>query len=225
MQQAYTTFEQVGQRRTGPHTGGVPQKWVLDEHSRRLLMAKYDGSSAVIDELEQQLNKPRWIIKKWASQLGLARQKEPFWTEEDEAYLERNLHRKSIADIAKHLGRTKTAVKLKAKRLGVNKTLQEGYTMRGLCLGLGCDHHKVEKWLERGWIKGRRRKTERAEVQGDVWLFTDKNIRDFVISHPNEIDHRRIDWLWMVDLLAGGDYYGLGTLAAENGKKEDEDIA
>lgn len=222
-QQLYTTFEEVGKKRTGNHHGGVAQKWVLDEHSRRLLIAKYDGLPTTIDELEKKLHVPRWIIKKWAGQLGLAKQKEPRWSPEDVAFLEHNLHKKSIADIAQQLGRTKTAVKLKAKRLGINKTLQEGYTMRGLCLGLGCDHHKVQKWLEKGWLVGKRRQTERGENQGgDVWYFTDRSIRQFIMHHPHEIDQRRIDWLWVVDILAGGDFYGLGTLSKDYGQSEKE---
>lgn len=221
VQQLYTTFEQVGQKRTGGHTGGVPQKYFLDDHGRRMLMNMYDGTPSTIDMLAQRIGAPRWKIKKWASELGLAAQRAPAWSAEEMAYLERNLHRKSLADIAKHLKRTKTAVKLKAKRLGVNKTTQDGYTMRGLCLALGCDHHKVEKWIEKGWLHGRRRKSERVSAQGgDIWLFTDSDIRKLVIAHPNEIDPRRIEWIWMVDLLAGGDHYGIGTLAAENGKKE-----
>jgi hypothetical protein len=216
VQQLYTDFNQVGQKRTGSNRGGLPQKYVLTDWGRQLILSQYDGTSEHIDELARRLQVPRWTVKKWGQQLGMARQKEPFWTPEDEAFLERNLHNKSIAEIAKTLGRTKTAVKLKAKRIGVNKTMQEGYTMRGLCMALGCDHHKVERWLEYGWLKGKRRKTERSKAQGgDVWYFTDRDIRKLIVMHPTEIDHRRIDWLWMVDLLAGGDFNGIGSLAPE----------
>ncbi|SRR6266704_1098453 len=212
MVQPLMTLEQVGAKRVGIHRGGIQQKYFLSDSQRRILLERYDGRTETIDELMHYFpGYPRHVIRKWGRELGLARQKEPRWTEEDEAYLERNLHRKSLGDIAKHLGRTKTAVHLKAKRIGVNKT-QEGYTMRGLCLGLGCDHHKVERWLDRGWIKGKRRQSERTEQQGgDMWLFTDSAIRDLVVNHPLEIDPRRCDWLWMVELLSGG----LGSLREE----------
>ena len=147
--------------------------------------------------------------------MGLANQKEPPWSEEEVQYLEKYLHRMSLADIAKRLGRTKVAVQLKAKRLGLNKCHQEGYTMRGLCLGLGCDHHKVEKWLAKGWINGTRRKTERKAVQGgDVWLFTNSAIRKLVRYHPEEIDLRRVDKYWFLDVIMGG-YDGIGELGLE----------
>lgn len=214
MVQPLMSIEQTGAKRTGIHSGGRKQKYFLSEQGRRLLLAKYDGSTASIDELMTYFpGYPRHVIRKWGGALGLARQKEPRWSPEDEAYLERNLHRKSLGEIARHLGRTKTAVTLKAKRLGVNKT-QEGYTMRGLCLGLGCDHHKVERWLQLGWIKGKRRHSERkADV--DIWYFSDGAIRDLVINHPLEIDPRRADWLWLVDLLVGGAHNGMGSLRDE----------
>ena len=210
-------MEHIGARRTGIHRGGIQQKYILDEQGRRLLLERYDGKTETTDDLMRYFAPrgiPRSKVKKWASALGLARKKEPLWTEREIAFLERHLHKKSLGDIARELGRTKVAVKLKAKRLGMNKT-QEGYTMRGLCLALGCDHHKVEKWLSLGWLKGKRRQSERTMQQGgDMWLFTDKAIRQLIRNHPNEIDPRRMDWLWVVDLLAGGDN-GIGAFMSE----------
>lgn len=214
MVQPLRPLEDIGKPRTGSNAG--QQKYILDEPGRRLLLARYDGKSETIDELAKRLAVPRTIVKYWAREIGLARRKEPRWTPEDEAYLEQNLHKSSIDAIAKRLGRTKTAVKLKAKRLGVNKCGQQGYTMRGLCLGLGCSHHTVLKWLEKGWIKGRHRHTERADH--DVWCFSDDAIRKFILQHPNEIDQRRFDWLWVVDVLAGG----LGELGTMYGESEQE---
>jgi uncharacterized protein len=206
------TFEEIGTKRAGTiHNGGLPQLHVLTDKGRAILLAEYDGTTEVINDLATRLRVPRNCIKKWGSQLGLTRKKEPFWTDADEQYLAIHLRHQSLRDIAIHLGRTQTAVKLKAKRLGVNKT-QEGYTMRGLCMGLGCDHHKVEKWMSDGWLKGVRRGSERANGQrGDIWLFTDNDIANFVRAHPLEIDQRRMDWLWVVDLLSGG----IGRLTRE----------
>jgi hypothetical protein len=216
MVQPLRPFEDTGKPRTGSNAGGVRQKYVLDEPGRRLILARYDGKSETISELAERLAVPRWVVKKWGCELGLARQREPRWTTEDEEYLRRNLHRSSLGDIAKKLGRTKVAVKLKAKRLGVNKCEQVGYTMRGLCMGLGCDHKQVERWLERGWLKGTHRHTERATR--DVWYFSDAAIRRFVMQHPQEVDQRRFDWLWVVDVLTGG----LGELGTMYGESEQE---
>ncbi|MFX8385637.1 hypothetical protein ABTL78_19760, partial [Acinetobacter baumannii] len=78
--------------------------------------------------------------------------------------------------MAKHLNRSKIAIKLKAKRIGVAKS-DDGYTMRRLCDCLGCDHHKVKRWVSAGWLKGTRRQSERVDEQGgDMWLFTDAQV-------------------------------------------------
>lgn len=202
MLQPIPTFPQAGARQSGSRPGGVPKKYVLDEPGRRLLLARYDGKTSTITELVNHFKVPRWVVLRWAGDLGLARQKEPPWSKQDIRYLETWLHRKSIAKIAAHLGRTQIAVRLKAKRLGIRKS-SEGYTMVALCLGLGCDHHKVQKWIANGWLKGARRETERTREQGgDFWCFSDAAIRRLIVEHPTEIDPRRADWVWVVALLS-----------------------
>lgn len=204
MSQALTTLAEVGTRRTGQHKGGIPQKWVLDAPGRQLILARYDGRTATIDELARRLGVPRYVVKRWGRELGLARQKEARWTPDEDSYLEEHLHRLSLAAIATHLGRTKNAVTLRAQRhLGISKGY-EGYTLCGLCAALGCDHHKVERWLRAGWLRGTRRQSERTPQQGgDMWLFTDGAVRAFVREHPQEVDPRRADWVWLVDVLTG----------------------
>ena len=80
--------------------------------------------------------------------------------------------------------------------------------MSALCLGLGVDHRLVARRVELGWLKGTRRQTEREH---DLWFFSERAIRLVVKRHPNEIDPRRADWLWLADILCGG----LGPLAED----------
>lgn len=201
MVQALIERDEIGARRLGAHRGGRRQKYLLDEPGRRLIEARYDGRTATIDELAERLHVPRWQVRKWGAQLGLARQKEPRWSEAELDYLERAMGRVGITQIAQHLGRTRVAVRLKMKRLGLRQT-DDGYTMSGLCAGLGCDHHKVRKWMDAGWLRGRRRQTERVAVQGgDMWYFSDAAIKALVRDHPAEIDPRRVEWIWLVDVL------------------------
>jgi hypothetical protein len=215
MVQPLMPVEATGTRRTGIHRGGRRQIYVLDDVGRRLLIEQYDGKTETIDHLMRTHFTPRGIprsrVKAWACQLGLARQKEPRWTNKDLAYIERHLHKKSLGVIAKHLKRTKIAVQLKAKQLGVSKT-QEGYTMRGLMMGLGVtNHRRIELWIKQGWIRASRRQTENSAC--DYWYFSDAGIRDFIKNHPEEVDPRRADWLWLVDVLLGGDM-GIGSLTS-----------
>ena len=184
------------------HRSYKPPKWTLSDFQRRMLLERYDGRTETTDDLMQYFpNTPRWRVKRWASEMGLSYKKAPPWSPDELDYLTEHLGVVRAEQIAKHLGRTVTAVQVRAKRLHISYRLSEGYSMRGLCEGLGVDHHKVEKWLAQGWLRGTRLGTARSDWQGDIWHFTDRNIYELVRSHPAEIDPRRVEWLWLVDIL------------------------
>ena len=175
------------------------KKYFFDESSDRLIRERYDSSTATIELLSQKLGFPRWTIKRRAQTLGLARTKEKPWSETEAAYLEANLHRLSLAVMAKRLGRSVTAVSLKAKRLSIKKS-DEGYTARSLALAFGVDDHKVVHWVELGVLKASRRNSERPN---DMYLISDREVQRFVCTYPTEFDLRKIEQVWFIELLAG----------------------
>jgi hypothetical protein len=107
------------------------KKYFFNESSDRLIRDCYDSRTETIDRLSEELGFPRSVIRRRAQILGVARTKERPWSEKEVAYLEANLHRLSLAVLARNLGRSVTAVALKAKRLGIKKK-DEGYTARSL---------------------------------------------------------------------------------------------
>lgn len=193
-------IDQVGVRRPAG-TGGVPQKYTLDDPGRRLILALYDSSSERIDELQRRLGVPRGIVQKWAFELGVTRHMERGWTPEQVEYLRQHFRKDKAVDIAKHLGHTVSSVRYKANRLGLSQTRDDCYTLTALCEGLGRSHKQAKRWADQGWIKGERRANS---TSNDPWTFTAKNIHDFIIAHPEEIDLRRVDKFWFIDILAGG---------------------
>lgn len=183
-------IEGIGARRT--HGGGSRQKYILDDRGRRLLLALYDGSSERIDELERRLGVPRYLIRRWAGQMRLTGSgRGARWKSEDIAYLEKHIKSKTLQEIADVLRRTEESVRTKAYLLGLIE--REGYTLKDICEGLGCSFELATKWIDKGWLKGTRRET-------GFWSFTDKQIRDFLRTHPLEIDLRRVDQLWFLDV-------------------------
>jgi hypothetical protein len=104
--------------------------------------------------------------------------------------------------MAKHLGRSPTAIKLKAKRLGLRK-YDEGYTASSLAEALGVDPHWVLSRIRSGMLRASQRKTERKPEQGgDSWLVTDEAVLELLREHPYDIDLRKVDSLWFMDLIA-----------------------
>jgi hypothetical protein len=48
-------------------------------------------------------------------------------------------------------------------------------------------------------------RTARTEQQnGDIYLIHEKDVRRFILEHPTDIDLRRVDQIWFLDLITNG---------------------
>ncbi|MBW2599984.1 MAG: hypothetical protein JRC60_07925 [Deltaproteobacteria bacterium] len=189
------------------------RKYFPIESELQIIRDLYDGTTVKTNIIMMRLGRkyPRWHVKRLAQSMGLARlSKMPNWSEKEEQYLEDNYHHKGYVSIRNGLmringgvSRSLTAMKLKAKRLQINKG-SEGYTLRGVEALLGIDHHKIERWIDARWLAGKRRGTLRKKSQGgDMWFFHPEDLRTFIINHPDEIDLRRVAKQEFIALLAG----------------------
>ncbi len=182
----------------------MPRKiWFWNEIADDLLRRMYDpmvrGRS---QEIADRLNVPRWAVNHRAGELGLSRPKDRPWSPEEGAYLEANFHRVSIKAMALKLGRSPTAVKLKAKRLDLRK-YDEGYTGSSLAQALGVDPHWVLSRIRSGKLRASHRGTDRTPEQGgDSWFITDEAVIDYLANHPYDVELRKVDSLWFMDLIA-----------------------
>ncbi len=181
----------------------------------QIIRDNYDGSTLNTNKIMRLLGRkyPRYFIRKKAAELGLTRSKKCRWTQEEEAYLADKYPEYGLKKLQKGLKlkfgvfRSTTAIKLKLRRLHCLSRDGEGFTMRGLCDFLWAgkeNHHLIMRWIEKGWLKGKRRGTLRTQNQGgDSWCFSPENVRSFVIAHPEEIDLRCIDPVSFIRLIAG----------------------
>ena len=185
---------------------------------------KYEVTSAIRDQIEKvykhgtgdgqvadlakRLGWPRWKISRFAQSQGwvATQAKEPDWRPEELDILERNAHhipgliQKRLK--ARGYSRTLTAIVLKRKRMRFIQNI-EGQSARGLAECLGVDVHFVTRAINEGRLKASKRGTERTPQQGgDIYLIKDKWARDYIVNHVHEIDIRKADKYWLVDLLA-----------------------
>src|SRR3990172_5676463 len=151
------------------------KKWFWNDITDGLLRRLYDPTvRGRSQEIAARLKVPRWAVNRRAAALGLSRPKDRPWSAEDEAYVEANFHHTSVKTLARKLGRSPTAVQLKAKRLGPRKD-DEGYTALSLAEALGVDPHWVLARLPSGKPPAPRRPPPRTAQQGgDSWLITDQ---------------------------------------------------
>jgi hypothetical protein len=177
-----------------------------------LITRLYDGKTPSINKIMRLLDHryPRWYVRRKAQEMGLARAKEPNWSEKEVEYLHKNFPRKGFVAIQNDLKRINggvcrsiTAIVLKKKREHINKR-SDGFTMRMVEDLLGADHHKIEAWVNKGWLKDGHKGTLRTPSQGgDMHHFEAVNLRDLVINHYEEIDLRWVEKFYFIQLVAG----------------------
>lgn len=164
------------------------------------LRARYDpGAKGRAHDLAIIFGIPRWNVNRRATQLGLSRMKERRWTLEENAELEQLLPSMSIHNLAKHFGRSRNAIILKSRRLGLRKR-DEGYTASSLARALGVDDKWVTARIASGKLHAGHRQTERTHT-GDYYLITDADVLAMIREHPYEIEIRKVDRYWFMDLI------------------------
>src|SRR5271157_1988046 len=158
--------------------------------------------------LAKKVGMPHWALKKRARELGLARTKELPWSEPELAILARYAwmsdERIRIKLKAAGYSRTVTGIHLKLKRM---RFKHDGsfYSANSLAQALGIDPHAVTRWIKSGHPKTKFRGTARtAQQNGDIYLIHEKDVRRFILEHPTEIDLRKVDQLWFLDVLTNG---------------------
>ncbi len=189
------------------------RKYIFTDQIDQLVREIYlDAPSAKsrpgIRLLAKKVGMPHWALKKRARELGLARTKEQPWSEPELEILARYAwmsdERIRLKLKAAGYARTVTGIHLKLKRM---RFKHDGsfYSANGLAQALGIDSHAVTRWIKSGHLKAKLRGTARTEQQnGDSYLIQEKDVRRFILEHPTDIDLRKVDQLWFLDLITNG---------------------
>lgn len=202
-----------------PQQGGIPPRRTkprkysftpaMDDAIRVAYRLFLDyGNRKAIGACAARLQLPKWMVNRRAAILGLARVKELVWSNEEVALLERwgHLTDAVIQRKLKEAGfdRSVNGIHLKLKRLRIKQNL-DGYSAHSLATAFGVDGHKITYWIHRKMLRATRRETDRTERQGgDTYWITHEAVYNFVLSHPDEIDLRKVEKWWFLDLVTGG---------------------
>ena len=189
------------------------RKYVFTDQIDRLIRESYhnrrdEKTRFNIRILAKKVGMPHWALKKRANELGLARTKELPWSETELGILARYAwmsdERIRLKLKAAGYSRTVTGIHLKLKRM---RFKHDGsfYSAYSLAQALGIDPHAVTRWIKSGHLKAKLRGTARTKQQnGDSYLIQEKDVRRFILEHPTDIDLRKVDQLWFLDLLTNG---------------------
>jgi len=186
-------------------------KYIITEsmHTEIKKMYQTKTGSGEVRTLAEKWDIPRWKISRYAIQQGFTplQHKEPNWSEEEIKILERNVHltpeviQRKLK--AKGFKRSVIGIVLKRKRLHLLRSLN-GQSATQLAICFGVDIHFVTRAIKLGKLKASMRHTKRTiRNGGDIYYIKDKHIRNYIINNVHEIDFRKIDKYWVVDILAG----------------------
>ena len=181
----------------------------IDQLVREIYLKSPDAKTRPgIRLLAKKVGMPYWALKKRARELGLARTKELPWGEPELEILARYAwmsdERIRLKLKAAGYSRTVTGIHLKLKRM---RFKHDGsfYSACSLAQGLGIDPHAVTRWIKSGHLTAKLRGSARTKQQnGDIYLIHEKDVRRFILEHPTDIDLRKVDQLWFLDLITNG---------------------
>ena len=181
----------------------------MDEEIRRAyhLYIEYNNRKA-ISGCARNFRYPKWVINRRAGILGLTRTKEPEWSKEEVRVVEKWQHLTDAAIQrklkAKGLQRSINAVRRKVQRLRIKQN-RDGYSAQSLAGAFGVNSHKVIYWINHKMLIASRRGTARSGSQGgDTYWITHADVREFVLTHPDEVDLRKVEKWWFLDLVTDG---------------------
>lgn len=197
-----------------PSNMGVRRSWgTTPELDARIVsgMAAATGRNAVA-RLARTLDRPAWWVSRRAITMGLTppRFREPEWTKAELEILEgcATLQRpESMARRLKAAGftRSPTACIQKAKRMKYDRTDHDQWSATGLGVLMGIDGKTVVRWIEREGLPAKRAGTDRTPQQGgDEWRIARPALRNWIRTHAQLVDLRKVDRYWFIELAFGG---------------------
>lgn len=163
------------------------------------LRAAYQGNnphlSRALDKLVARTKWPRWVFRREAIRLGIQGTRERRWTAAEDAYLTEGAGVTSVAEMARHLGRTVRSAQQRAQKMELSTRCQEGYTVADLAAALGVRRSRVQGWVARG-LFGRVRAWAGTRVD-------ERTVERFIRQYPHEYDLRRVDETWFKAVVFG----------------------
>lgn len=114
------------------------------------------------------------------------------WTEADDQYLSEYWGKRPDRTVARHLGRTVDACKIRATRhLGLARK-DQFYTARQVAQILGVDRHRIVRWMREGVLTGSR-SAVRCATSRRMWAVDEPDLIAFLRREVWRYDRTRIE--------------------------------
>jgi hypothetical protein len=200
----------LGIRHNAQYARQAPSDDLLDAAIRKLY-AKGKPAAGQMAKLCARYDRPRQWVRSRAIKLGaIVHIRGRNWTANEDAILRelagfgpRKMQKALIR--AGYADRTEPAIAERCRRFAISNRVERDpdiYSANDVAELLGEDAHRILGWLSRGGLRGR---AEHDPKTGRVmrWNITRKDLRAWMIRHPQEWLPGRCDRYWLVEILAG----------------------
>lgn len=182
-------------------------RWTPEEDD--YVRVHYEGTFRSCEAIARVLERTPYAVKARVSTLGLAKitDRKP-WTAAEVDRLQILLEQYAVLTVARKMKRSVNAVSVKAKVLGFSRRNRSGwYTKAEVCTILGKDHKWVQRRIDDGsleasWHNGRHPR----QPGSGMWHIGEKSLKAFIRRYPDELNGRNVDFVAIVDILAGITY-------------------
>jgi hypothetical protein len=174
-------------------------------------------SRGKVRALAKQIDrKPGWVI--WRAQvLGVSRQSPGGhgtpWTPEEDRVLEEGIeHGKSITSIQRYLkkagyARSINSIAVRVQIAGLSWQNPQ-WTAHAISRALGSSENTVLRWLRSRKLAGAQQRGPSVDYKPPAdlmrWYVKPEALREFMLAHPHEWDHRKVPKELLLDILCGG---------------------
>ena len=129
------------------------------------------------------------------------------WSEADQKFLEDNYGKLSLRVISRRLGKSCNSVTSKAHRLGVSsRGKDDWFSMQEMAQILGVDQSWIRRRIGNGFkLEMYPHNPESIPSKGHYssWHISRKAFRQFIRRYPEELTGHNVDFVMLVDILAG----------------------
>lgn len=173
--------------------------WTEEEDA--VLRADYRGTCESAQDLALRLGRSlrsvQWRVVRIGSVTGRRVRR---WTAREESYLQEHAGTRSIAALARSLGRSQLSVRKRLAILHLRNSAKDGwFSAREAATVLGVSRTWIDRELHRGTLQAERY----TDTAGATWRITTRALHDYLIDHADRLQGRNLQLRTVVDILTG----------------------
>lgn len=174
------------------------------EKDDEIIRIYYDHTHKSMEIIAGILNLSYYSIKGRVDRLGLLPSRK-LWSKDDDEGLIVLAEQYAVSTIAKMINRSQSSIMHRLHILRVSTKNRYGwYTQNDLLKCLGVYSPTVQGWINKGKLKASYHTDVKPSKQsGAMWHIDEKDLIAFMRKYPQELIGRKIDMIWLVDLLVG----------------------